>query len=306
MDRFLGLNDKRDAETPDDFDAEIPNHSKTKRKINDKSVPEAKKPKTAAAPKEKWRKAHNWLEYRNIDDKIMMFCTWCEKAGYGNQMAKGCGTYKKDLVDRHVKNKEHVLLENARTTSQPDILQSLSQHLNNDKEKIINQMKCVYFAVKNHLSLNLYPELCSLVLDINKISENTGYLLQPPPSSSLQPSADNFQYGSYRTSMYARRFEEAIFDTIEKALIDEIKASEQWSLLIDESTSITEEKHLVLVSKHIANNVPVLRYLGLIELYDCTADNIMAQIKSFLKEKGLKIENISHFGSDGASTMTGE
>ena len=87
-------------------------------------------------------------------------------------MAKGCDTYKKDLIDRHVKNKEHVFLENARNTNQPNIIQSLSQHVSNDKERIINQMKCVYFAAKNHLSLNLYPELCSLVLDTNKNSEN--------------------------------------------------------------------------------------------------------------------------------------
>jgi hypothetical protein len=88
-------------------------------------------------------------------------------------------------------------------------------------------------------------------------------------------------------------------------LIDEIKASGQWSILIDESTTITDEKHLVLVSKHIANNVPVLRYLGLIELDDCSANNITTQIKSFLNKKGLQIKDIAHFGSDGASVMTG-
>ena len=70
-------------------------------------------------------------------------------------------------------------------------------------------------------------------------------------------------------------------------MIDEIKASEQWSILIDESITITDEKYLVIVSKHISNNIPILRYVGLIELDDCTANNIVIQIKNFLMEKEL-------------------
>ena len=221
-------------------------------------------------------------------------------------MAKGCGTYKKDFVNRHVKNQEHTLLEKARKSNQPNIVQSLSNRLTNDKEKIINQMKCVYFAAKNHLSLNLYPELCNLVLNSNRFPKiTTPQLLQLPSLSSLNIPAETSQYGSYNNSKYARKFEEAIFYVIEKALIDEIKTSERWSILIDVSTSITDEKHLVIVSKHIANNVLVLRYLGLIELDNCSANNITTQIKSFLNEKGLQVENIAHFGSDGASVMTG-
>ncbi|CAB5383548.1 unnamed protein product [Rhizophagus irregularis] len=249
MDNFLEINDERQSEAPSsDFSSsEIP----------------------SAAPKEQWRTIHgDWLEYRNVNGKILMFCTWCEKAGYKNQMAKGCGTYKKDLIDRHVKNQEHTFLENSRKKNQPSIVQSLSQNLANDKEKVISQMKCVYFIAKNHLSLNLYPELCNLVLNPNKNFE-TPCLLQLPPFSSSKPSINNTpQYGSYQNSKYARKFEEAIFYVIEKALIDEIKASGKWSILIDESTTITDEKHLVLVSRHIANNVPVLRYLVIDALND--------------------------------------
>ncbi len=295
MDKFLG-HSEQSSETLKRKTNSATNESKVDKKL-----------KTAAAPKESWRKIHgDWLEYRNIDGKVFMFCTWCEKAGYSNQLAKGCGTYKKDLIDRHVKNKEHNLLEKARKGNQPNIIQSISQQVNNDKEKIINQMKCVYFAAKNHLSLNLYPDLCNLVLNSNKNTlQVQPHLLQLPPLSSLQPPVDTSPYGSYCTSNYARKFEEAIFYVIEKALIDEIKASEQWSILIDESTTITDEKHLVIVSKHISNNVLVLRYVGLIELDDCTANNIVIQIKNFLMEKELQVENIAHFGSDGASTMIG-
>ncbi|CAB5357742.1 unnamed protein product [Rhizophagus irregularis] len=202
MDNFLEINDERQSEAPSSnfSSSEIPSgSSKTKRKQKNKSTSAVKKPKTAAAPKEQWRTIHgDWLKYRNVNGKILMFCTWCEKAGYKNQMAKGCGTYKKDLIDRHVKNQEHTFLENSRKKNQPSIVQSLSQNLANDKEKVISQMKCVYFIAKNHFSLNLYPELCNLVLNPNKNFE-TPCLLQLPPLSSLKPSINNTpQYGSYQ------------------------------------------------------------------------------------------------------------
>ncbi|CAB4425990.1 unnamed protein product [Rhizophagus irregularis] len=42
-------------------------------------MPAVKKSKTAAAPKDKWRTIYgDWLEYRNINEKVLMFCTWCE------------------------------------------------------------------------------------------------------------------------------------------------------------------------------------------------------------------------------------
>jgi hypothetical protein len=102
MDNFLELNDERQLETSsDDSNSEIPS---TKRKKGKSSLA-VKKIKTAIAPKEQWRVIHgDWLEYRDVGGIIHMFCKWCEKAGYKNQMAKGCSTYKKDLIDRHVKN----------------------------------------------------------------------------------------------------------------------------------------------------------------------------------------------------------
>jgi len=67
-----------------------------------------------------------------------MFCTWYEKVSYNNQLAKGCDTYKKNLIDRYIKNKEYNLLKKARKKNQSNIIQSISQQINNDKEKIIN------------------------------------------------------------------------------------------------------------------------------------------------------------------------
>jgi len=54
-----------------------------------------------------------------------MFYTWCKKVGYSNQFAKGYDTYKKDLFDRHIKNKEYNFLEKAKKENQSNIIQSI-------------------------------------------------------------------------------------------------------------------------------------------------------------------------------------
>jgi len=76
--------------------------------------------------------------------------------------------------------------------------------------------------------------------------------------------------------------------------------------MIDEITSISDERHLAIVSKHMSHNVPVLRFIGLIELEDCTTNNILEQNLKFIQVNELNLDNLIHFGSDGASKMVGK
>ncbi len=113
-------------------------------------------------------------------------------------------------------------------------------------------------------------------------------------------------YGTYQNHNSGREMEKSIISIIKQELYQEINNSPFWSIMIDETTSISDEKHLAMVSKHFSHNVPVLRYIGLIELEDCTADNILTQILEFIQVNGLNLDKLIHFGSDGASTMVGE
>src|SRR6266480_1217564 len=103
-----------------------------------------------------------------------------------------------------------------------------------------------------------------------------------------------------------KEMEKSITSIIKQELYQEINNSPFWSIMIDETTSISDEKHLAIVSKHISHNVPVLRYIGLIELESCTADSIVSQILKFVQVNELNLDKLIHFGSDGASTMVGK
>ena len=130
--------------------------------------------------------------------------------------------------------------------------------------------------------------------------------LQLPSLLSKDPRLASNEYGSHLSNTSAKDIEEAIVYVIEKALCEEIRNSNNWSIMIDETNSITDEKHLAIVSWHISHNVPVIRYLGMINLDELNAEAITLNLKNFISAKGLKIENLLHFGSDGVATLIGK
>ncbi|CAG8529935.1 16511_t:CDS:2 [Cetraspora pellucida] len=277
-------------------------NDKGKRKASDKlevQKQNQKKSRNITSPPSSWLKIWEWLEYLETDGTLLMFCKLCKTAKFDNAFTRGTNIFKKDIVKRHdEKDQKHQRAKQQFST--------LALHQLNDNDmKIIQQMKCVYFVAKKHLSFNIYPDLYSLVANRNNIALNPQIL--KIPALSLQESSESSEYknyGTYLNSVAARNFAIAIVHIIEQKLINEIKLAENWSIMIDESNSI-DEKHLVIATQYMTLNVPVIRYIGVIKLEDCRSEYIFEKLKNFISNKELDIKNIAHFGSDGASTMIG-
>lgn len=77
--------------------------------------------------------------------------------------------------------------------------------------------------------------------------------------------------------------EKLITSIIKQKLYQEINSSSFWSIIIDETTFIFNEKHLAIVSKYFLHNVLILRYIRLTEFEDCIADNILTKFWNLLK-----------------------
>ncbi len=75
--------------------------------------------------------------------------------------------------------------------------------------------------------------------------------------------------------------------------------------MINESNIIVDNKHLVIVSKNLINNISYMRYLRMINLEETDASYIFNQMKSFIFLKNLNINSLIHFRSDGTTTMIG-
>ena len=165
-------------------------------------------------------------------------------------------------------------------------------------------MQIIYFCSKKNISLNVYPDLCNLMYlqTKNKVTNDKKFNLKP--ASIAKPSSSKSIYGSYANNKSGFEFLECIVSVIQKELFEELNSSPYWSIMIDETNTINN-KYLAIVGKYMVDNIPYMRYLGMIDLESTDGENIFNQIISFCDDKEITVQKIIHFGSDGASNMTG-
>src|SRR4051794_4175675 len=165
-------------------------------------------------------------------------------------------------------------------------------------------MQIIYFCSKKNISLNVYPDLCNLMYlqTKNKVTNDKKFNLKP--ASIAKPSSSKSIYGSYANDKSGFEFLECIVSVIQKELFEELNSSPYWSIMIDETNTINN-KYLAIVGKYMVDNIPYMRYLGMIDLESTDGENIFNQIISFCDDKEITFQKIIHFGSDGASNMTG-
>ncbi|KYM96899.1 hypothetical protein ALC62_12436 [Cyphomyrmex costatus] len=91
-------------------------------------------------------------------------------------------------------------------------------------------------------------------------------------------------------------------------LITNLK-SQKFSILIDESTSISNDKLLCILVKYVSleNKKCITQLLELVPLdaNECTADKLYSAFKECLENKGIPLSNIVGMASDNASVMIG-
>lgn len=233
-------------------------------KPNSLKPSEVKCHKNRSNPDPKWMDNGNdaWLEYRDVEGTLYMFCRWYESKKYTNELAKGTSNYQKQSIDQHLNHHEYKAEAEARRNQNIIRVEFLHQ-LDANKIKIIMQMQCIYFMAKKYLALSVYPDLYQLIDFYRRNSEvmklsNTSEALQLPSLLIKDLPSESNKYGSHLSNTSAKKIEEAIAYVIEKALCEEIRNSNNWSIMIDETNSITDEKHLAIISRHISHNVPVI------------------------------------------------
>ncbi|CAG8610744.1 9671_t:CDS:2, partial [Scutellospora calospora] len=158
----------------------------------------------------------------------------------------------------------------------------------------INAAK-VNFTHLNYNEITYQNSPCTLNLPCLHLEEN----------NSLD-STNELNYTTYKNPITGCEMLESLAYIIEKDTISENNSSLFWNILLDESNTITNEKKLAIVSKHFANNILVIHYIGMILLNETTAEAILTDLELFCIAKGLNLTHLIHFGSDGASNMTND
>jgi len=93
-----------------------------------------------------------------------------------------------------------------------------------------------------------------------------------------------------------------------KNILDRVRNSKFYGIIIDESTDVSVTGHIVIFASIIEDGLPVLVFLNIIQIEDEKKDSkqIYEVLLTVMKEWDLNLDNFVGFGSDGASTMVGK
>ncbi|CAG8672118.1 15420_t:CDS:2 [Dentiscutata erythropus] len=264
----------------------------------DQISPITQRLRKAATFQDSWKSKFPWLRIEervppNGDSsgtrQIVMFCSICEKIKIKTTLwsTTGCTMYKADYLRRHEVSKEHA----------------------------IN----TFFLSQHKFTLNVIKDLTDFItfqsqnqIDTNNITNKELAILRPPklPSKnkiSFRDLSIPHNHVTHSSRSINHEFLEINSKIIEKAVVNEINKSLCWSLLVDESdsNSSTSEKTLTLASKHVVDDLPVLRFLGLLKISNTSPESLLAAIDNFISQKALNTSTLLHFGSVGSSNISG-
>jgi hypothetical protein len=98
------------------------------------------------------------------------------------------------------------------------------------------------------------------------------------------------------------------FILVQKKILDRVRDSRFFGIMIDESTDISVTGHLVVFSSFVEKGLPLCVFLGLLHIEEGKKDAyiIFETLTRTMKEWGLDFDKCVGFGSNGASTMIGK
>ena len=117
-------------------------------------------------------------------------------------------------------------------------------------------MMNAYLCSKENLALNIYSKLCKLMsLQIKNekglVIGDKNYSLKP--ASIKKPSLPKSIYGSHTNDKSGFEFLESIVSVIQKNLFEELNLSPHWSIMIDETNTITNNKNTAVIDDYEAS-----------------------------------------------------
>jgi len=247
---------------------------------------------------EDWKKMYIGLNYNQ--ETGVMTCEICQKYSSISNKAQNIfvtGTNKKrvDVLDYHWKvhsGHQQAIIAMKDSASSKKVYEDI---VLKNGTKNIALMKISYF-------------LCQNLLSFNKFSDVTSLIFKQILPLILQDSSKNLEIEKhYENDNMCVQFVESISFVIERKVLENIKKSEYYSLLIDETMDISKKEQLIIYGKYFDSGKQQFRtsFLKVTPLQNQNGAQIFLTVKEYLSKNGLDIKKCMSFGCDGASNLTG-
>ena len=154
------------------------------------------------------------------------------------------------------------------------------------------------FKVLHYLVVNNYP-LSSFQTQI-QLCKDTG-------SESLARFSIDDESKSHTNRTVVMEMLQLYCDTIRQELLDELQQSPAFSLMVDEVTDVTTNKHLAMCVQFLSKEGEKKTAFLADPAIDCgDAETITKTIRDQLQSSNLSVDKLGSFASDGAAVMVGK
>ena len=234
--------------------------------------------------KDKWIQDFYWLEFNSEVGRA--FCTICKGVGGRGVFAiNGSINIKYSAFHDHFQNVEHRKLAWAAQSRSKRMEKHIAQQSKTADEALLTLFKAAYYIGMGTIPFSKFPPLYDLLVDLK---------------TDITPSL-------YHNDKACADMLICISSVIHRKMLDRIRNSNFYGIMIDESTDISVTGHLVVFATFLEDGIPVSVFLGLLHIPNGKKDaSIIYEILlTSLKQWDLDLEKFVGFGSDGASVMLG-
>lgn len=229
-------------------------------------------------------------KYKAEWEKHEDFKKWIQPSSHSNQYFK-CKICNKDYiggiaaVKKHSFSKKHINNMSAmrgQTTLSKKVFSIPSDNIIKQ-----NEIRIASFIAEHNIAINVSDHLTELVKSI--------CLSGMEPSQVSKMSCDRTKCTAIINNVIGK----ASFEN----LVSDLKVK-KFSLVVDESTDISSEKHLAIVVRYNNNFNIKDEFLGLILVKEATAQNLYNVIINFFTENNIPFkDNLVGFAADATEQM---
>ncbi|XP_078581210.1 zinc finger protein 862-like [Branchiostoma floridae x Branchiostoma japonicum] len=247
-----------------------------------------------------WKKDFPWM--KESADGEGMYCTYCikhhpSKAGVKSWIDVPCTTIERYSLRRHAATTAHIAAaakeDDARAAEETGgIAQALKRQVSLERSAFLGALRAMYWLTKNEIAHSTnFPSLLDMMKGLGLT-----YLAHLNKAGNA----------SYTSDEIMSEMVKVLSDVPRKEILNCIRNSPYFSLMIDETTDVAVTKQLIIYARYLTEKHKVkTSFLGIVAIDDGKADTIVAAIQAFLTSVDLDINRMAGFGSDGAAVMVG-
>ena len=261
---------------------------------------------------------HCWLYYDAINEGYK--CKICElfpegvvgsrgrnKKKFSEEVVKDLTDHPKRVLTRHERSKKHdyAVKQYEEFKSRQTIAtlekkkEAKAIHTTEVTEQALEKlMKITVFMVKKHWAhVNNYEDFVNFV----------GNELQDLVLNEYLKLCNDRKNATYLSEFTVMKFLTIIGEYMENEALQKVRDSEQFTIMLDESTDEANRSELAVIARVVDENGNVENhFLKLIQLSRCDALTIFTAVYDYLVKNDIDFSRVRFSGMDGCSTMLGE